>query len=241
MSITELDLFTKWTGLTFKVLGVAPTGTGRCDACLRDGLRITKRPNGRYTRCEACFAIRKGYPLGKNQFTLGTGDYAVVDAKKAVFYTSLTLPAGSKITTKPALKGTGFYELVLSLMASPPDQFFLLHFGRPTETRRFRMNGGTTPDLLHVSGDTMFGGRNIASIKIWLVHHLLTKYPAIGNDEWSQIIGAGRDLFADRNDDRAAKSAEIYRSFGAKYPGIFHTLPEVGSVEHRMLELATAT
>lgn len=234
----ELDFFTRNTGLSFKRLGLTPTGTGTCDTCNSRGVPVFTK--GTNTRCASCFMIRKGYPLkGGRQFTLGTADYAVVRERSATIYTSLDMPETPCLQVRPALSGAGvsFYELVLSIADKPPKgPFLLVHFGKPTPTTNFKLNQGT--DLLHVSGDTIFGGRNIASIKVWLVKHLAKNYH-LTTKEWGEVIASGRDLYSDRNDDRAAKAAVVRQSFGAKYPDLFTNLPEFGTIEHRMLEAIT--
>jgi hypothetical protein len=73
---------------------------------------------------------------------------------------------------------------------------------------------------------------------VWIVRRLLATYPHITAGEWSKVISSGQDMFNCRDDDSAAKAAELRRTLGIKYPGIFDYLPEVGSVEHRMLEVA---
>ena len=83
-----------------------------------------------------------------------------------------------------------------------------------------------------------FGGRNIATVKVWMVQRLRKLYPTITAGEWRKLIESGRDLYSMRDDDAALNAAEIRRTFGAKYPGIFDVLPELGTVEHRILEVA---
>jgi hypothetical protein len=232
--IDPLNLFTECTGLT---PDIRPSSKGTCETCGRVGLAVyfTRSVN----RCAACYMIRKAYPLKNQKFTLGTGDYAVVSRSSTVFYTSLTLPRSSIIHTQPALKGTGFYELILGLMAAPPrPPWLLVHFGKPTETRNFRLNLKSRPDIIQVSGDTLFGGRNIATVKVWMVQRLQKLYPAVTAPAWRKLIASGSELYSMRDDDTAANAAEVRRTFGAEHPGIFDVLPELGTVEHRVLEVA---
>jgi len=219
-----LDFFSYNSGLPIPAKA-KPDGDGLCQHCSRT---VKLYRNGQLIGCGPCMTMRMAYPLGKNQFTLGSADYAVIKPSGSVFYSNLSLPGSA--TIQPSLKGPEIYGL-LSDLGREREEFLFIHFGQPTVTRNFRINPATPQrHYLYVSGDTAMGGRNIAAINMWLIQRLHNYQ--LSQQEWQEIVDLKARLRdPDRGETVFARS-EMYRT---KYPGL--VVPEKASIEYKILEM----
>lgn len=228
-----LDFFAEYSGLRMPS-DVMKLTKGICPSCSREET-LYRGPS--MIACWPCYTIRMGYPVkSKPDFkpSLGRGDYAIVSGAETIFYTNLRL-FGAK--TKPALtKDTGLYELFLDLIRAPrQDSYLLVHFGKPTSMRAFRLNTRRNRDYLFVSGEPMIGTNHAGSIKAWLVRDLLKRYPEMSKKSWLDIIALPGKLNDPVNGEKAATDWEQHAEHN---PGIFKTLPEPRTIEAKLLEVA---
>lgn len=227
-----LDFFSEHAGLKPPTDKIIKLKSQPCPHCSRVK-PLLKRVD--LIGCMGCFIARCGHSSKK--LALTSCNWGFVAPNRTVIYTNLPI-AG--VRTEPMLKGGNVYRMMYDLiMEPPPEPFLLVHFGRPTDTRNFRINSGVSsranrlPDFLYVSGEGMISNYNARTIKSWLIRDLVDRYPSVPSKEWTPIAWAHDGLY---NAQYAEKTAKLRDQYAEMYPGIFDRLPEPRSVELKILE-----